>query len=541
MTKYVLGLHGNLSGKPHKGIHDASYTLANLETKKIVCLSEIEKITGIKHDGEISMPVLEEDIHDMLGAGIEIASSHFTIFNQDSPPLDFPFFKDIEKLNFKNIAYCSKNNIPFLGKNISDYCYLHELAHVFTSFMYRQNDHEKFLGLVIEGCGSFAQSSLFLVDGFKVELLDYNLPLISGNFFQQWLPGLIFNAKRDNYSLRSATPGKAMAMAGYGDAEKYYGLLKNSFYKKVKPREYLNFNDNFCPDLENRQLSWKDNLDLCASGQKLFQDLIVGQAHEISEKYGKLPLYYSGGCALSIKVNSLLKEIFDEVVIPPDCSDIGQSLGLAALHAFLEHRVRLQPLDESSGLISKHLNETNLCGKLSDETIRKIAQLLKKGEIVAFAQGLPEIGPRALCRRSILASPEKYEMREIFNHIKQREYFRPVAPIVLDSYGDKLFENYHFSPFMLYDFVVRQDKRNLIPACVHVDQTARVQSIADDESDICKILKTFAEISGLPPLLLNTSLNSRGMPIASSKEQVLMEAKKLNIKYIVLGNQLIES
>ena len=537
---YIIGLHGNTGNISHTGVHDASYSIADLDTKTIVHLVEIEKLTGIKHDGNISLELLKNDLGNILNSNFEIATSHFTIFENNNAPREFPFLKKTETLDFNNLSYCSDKHISLFGRQIKNYLYIHELAHVFTSFMFRQKDYEKFLGLVIEGCGSFAQSSLFIVDGYRVELLEYNLPLISGNFFQQWLPKVIFDAGSDNYTIRSATPGKVMALAGYGNPDKYYDLLLRAYKRKHRDHEYLNYNDNFCPEIETQNLSWKDRIDLCAAGQKIFQDLIVEQAVAISSKYGKLPLYYSGGCALSIKANSQLREIFEDLIIPPNCSDIGEGLGLAAMHAFLAYHIRLNPLNPASTLISDNNSETDIRGNLSNEKIEKVAELLTENEIIAFVQGGPEIGPRALCHRSIIASPGSYEMREIFNHIKQREYYRPVAPIVLDSFGDRIFQGYHYSPFMLFDFFVKEDFKSIIPACVHVDQTARVQSIPDGESDISKILKKFSSFSGLPPVLMNTSLNSRGKPIASTKEQVIAEVKNLKIKFLVLGDQLIE-
>jgi carbamoyltransferase len=302
----------------------------------------------------------------------------------------------------------------------------------------------------------------------------------------------------------------------------------------------MDYRKDFCPELDDAFLSWQDRIDLCASGQKLFEDLILCEAERIRRTYGALPLYYAGGCALSVKANSKLKQLFPALVIPPNCGDDGIALGAVAAHAFLSHQKRLSPLNLEDGLSSPSMSCWNIEGKLSREDVERVARWLSAGEVVAFAQGAPEAGPRALCKRSILASPASAGMKEIINHIKEREYYRPVAPIVLDSFGGELVENYFYSPFMLYSFIVKDQWRPRIPAALHVDGSARLQSIPDDNTDIAKLLRTYAKMSDSPPVLLNTSLNSRGKPIASLRKQIETEIKKLKIKYLVLGGEAIE-
>jgi carbamoyltransferase len=539
MDTLILGLHGLMPGTQMPGVHDAAFCLLDGRERRMESLIEMEKLSGIRHDGRLDLTLLNEHLSCFPKRELDLATSHFTALDGNIPR-HFPLYKDVQTLDFSDLTFSEEKKSFLLGRSCRQYVYLHELAHVFSAFMFRKKDHDEFLGLVIEGSGAFSQSCLFRIAGFKVELLEYNLPVLSGHFFHQWLSRLVFDVKRKDYLGRTSTPGKVMALAAYGDPDRFRGQLLSAM-EKYPRRAYINYRDNFCPEIENLNLSWTDRVDLCASGQALFEELIAREGMRIRRQYGNLPLYYAGGCALSVKANSRLHAIFDELVIPPNCADDGQALGLAAMHAFLKYKVPPPPLSFETSIQSNIRKDLNLGRHLSTADLQRVVTWLADGKIVGWAQGMPEIGPRALCRRSVLASPENIEMKQMFNHIKEREYFRPVSPVVLHTAGKELFRNYFFSPHMLYDFPVRPKWRNKLQAAIHKDGTARVQSVPDDHSDIAILLKSFAEQTGRPPVLLNTSLNCKGMPIASTPEQVKQTFSHLKINHYVIGNRAIEA
>lgn len=534
---HILGLHGHFGESPVLGVHDAAYCLVNLNTGQIDALVESEKLTGKRHDGFLNSRLLAVELEKSGVEEVTIVTSHFASF-ADEPRRTFPLFQDIDSLNWGDIGPISRGRVLINDEWYDHYVYLHELAHIFTAFMFREREHERFLGWVIEGSGDFAQNALFLIDETNIQLLEYNLPILSGMFFNRFLAEKVFDAKRDDWAARHATPGKVMALAAYGNPYRFRTELERAINRQ-RAGIAINYRDSFCPELDSIPLSWKDRVDLSATAQTLFEDLICAQAVRIREQYGDIPVFFSGGCALSIKTNTKLRRLFSEITIPPNCGDDGQAMGLAALHAYKTHGIRLPSSTSRPQLKSQCDLRWEFRGSLSDQDIGRIVEWLVSGEVVAFLKGTPELGPRALGHRSILASPSNREMREVLNHMKNREYFRPVAPMVLDEFGSEFFEDYFYSPYMLFDFKVKETARDLIPAALHSDDTARIQSVREDQGDLVRLLKAYAERTGVP-ILLNTSFNSRGRAIAGTCAQIAEELRRLKIKYAVIGGQATE-
>jgi carbamoyltransferase len=147
---------------------------------------------------------------------------------------------------------------------------------------------------------------------------------------------------------------------------------------------------------------------------------------------------------------------------------------------------------------------------------RDIANLLMNDAVVGWFQGRMEFGPRALGARSILASPLHASMQTKLNEIKDREDFRPVAPAVLEEEADRWFVDAGASPFMLFVYKVREEKKERIPAVVHIDGTARIQTVNRLQHEAYyDVISEFQRLSGVP-LLINTSFNTRGKPIVCS-------------------------
>jgi carbamoyltransferase len=171
--------------------------------------------------------------------------------------------------------------------------------------------------------------------------------------------------------------------------------------------------------------------------------------------------------------------------------------------------------------IESFLKWTKVPYKKLQNVAREAAKILAEDKIIGWFQGRMEFGPRALGSRSILASPIHAEMQSRLNEIKDREDFRPVAPVVLEDEASEWFENAGYSPFMLFVNCVSTDKATKIPAVRHVDGTARIQTINEKQNLLYySLLKEFKKITGVP-VLVNTSFNTRGEPIVCSPRDAI--------------------
>jgi carbamoyltransferase len=240
---------------------------------------------------------------------------------------------------------------------------------------------------------------------------------------------------------------------------------------------------------------------------------------------GSRNLCLAGGVALNSKANGLILDsgLVDRIFIQPAATDDGVAIG-AALAAPVAAGFRCGEMTKAYlGLqsapeeIEAALRTYKLSYQSLDNPAETAADLLTDGKIIGWYQGREEFGPRALGNRSILADPRDVRNRDrVNNAVKFREEWRPFAPSVLEEAGNSLFENYHTTPFMTLTFQVRPEKKAAIAAAVHVDGSARVQSVTRDQNErYYDLIKTFAAKTGVPALL-NTSFNLKGEPIVNS-------------------------
>jgi carbamoyltransferase len=206
-------------------------------------------------------------------------------------------------------------------------------------------------------------------------------------------------------------------------------------------------------------------------------------------------------------------------------------------HAYLGREYRDQDVRNAltRGLVrfaTKATSSKNIC--------RKTAELLSQGQVLGWFQGRSEFGPRALGNRSILADPRTAEMKDKLNkEVKHRQAFRPFAPIVLAERASDIFEGDEESPFMLVAKRVRPEWKEKIPAVVHVDGTARVQTVRQETNEcLYRLLQEFDALTGVP-VLLNTSFNLKGEPIVETPRDAIQCFLSTGIDYLVLHDMLI--
>ena len=179
--------------------------------------------------------------------------------------------------------------------------------------------------------------------------------------------------------------------------------------------------------------------------------------------------------------------------------------------------------------------------RLEDEALfNKVTDKLIDGGVVGWFQGRAEFGPRALGHRSILADPRRNDVKEILNlKIKRRESFRPFAPSILLEYVSEYFELSDNVPFMEKVFVIRSEKRGIIPAVTHVDGTGRLQSVDFKiEPKYYGLISAFNKKTGVP-VLVNTSFNENE-PIVNTPAEALDCFLRTQMDMLVLENCVIE-
>lgn len=242
---------------------------------------------------------------------------------------------------------------------------------------------------------------------------------------------------------------------------------------------------------------------------------------------------YSGGTAQNTLVNTEIRKSFPNVIIPPHCPDDGISLGLVE---FLRQHFNQDPFDNSNFPFWQSDEAPN--SQPSDAMIDQTAELLAQGNIVGWYQGHGELGPRALGNRSILMDPTIKGGKDIINSkVKRREYYRPFGASVLSEDVGKVFDCSQDSPYMLYVYNCLDKER--YGSIVHVDGTCRIQTVNYEPQfdSYYRLLESFKRKTGIP-MLLNTSLNVNGKPIAGHIDNAKELFYNTEMNALVIGNDL---
>lgn len=296
--------------------------------------------------------------------------------------------------------------------------------------------------------------------------------------------------------------------------------------------------------------------DIAASLQKRLEEIVFSMLNRLHKETGLKRLCMAGGVALNCTMNSKIQEEtpFEEVFIQPASWDGGTSLGAALYlwhhvlgnergftmdHAYWGPSYERAQLKEALDAHHQEIVDKGfLIREIDDEeTLCKVAaERIAEGDVVGWFQGRTEYGPRALGNRSILADPRRNDMRDTLNQrIKIRETFRPFAPSVLGEAVGDFFQNGRRSPYMLLTDNVRPEKRDMIPAVVHVDGTSRLQTVTQDSNPrYWRLIKEFSSLTGVP-MVLNTSFNENE-PIVCSPEEALGCFLRTKMDTLVLGD-----
>jgi carbamoyltransferase len=397
----------------------------------------------------------------------------------------------------------------------------HHLAHAASAHF--ASPHDRSAVLVADGRGE--RASLLLGhgrDGEIVPVATQALPHSLGLLYEDLTAHLGFHRSSDEY--------KVMALASYGEPR-----FLDELRRLVAPDGRGGFRiapfdlERFAPAVAPGGDFDSAHADLASSVQRRLEEVLLDLTRFLHEQTGERALTMAGGVALNCVANARLLEEgpFDDVWVQPAAGDAGTALGAAMLVAAeLGDDVRpMAGADLGRGFTDAHVEDLLRVAALPherpDDLAGEVAAILADGGVVAWFQGRAEFGPRALGHRSLLADPRAAGNLERLNDIKGREQFRPVAPMVLLERASEIFEGAIPSPYMLFTHRVRDRWRDRIPAVVHVDGTARVQTVdREREPLVARMLESFERLTGVP-VVVNTSLNTAGRPMVDHPRDAL--------------------
>jgi len=420
----------------------------------------------------------------------------------------------------------------------------HHLAHAASAFLASPFEHAAVLTL--DGRGERATTSYSLGSGNKLEWLgQVNVPHSLGLLYEQVTEYLGFLHSSDEY--------KVMALASFGkpryltDFREIIRVGQNGQYAIEQPRLEERFGP---PRIKGGPLEQR-HYDIAHSLQVVLEETVLELVSWLYEVTDTDVLCIAGGVALNCVLNARLRDRgpFKQLWVQPAAGDAGTALGAALWIDALERKTNERSFCMNHAFlgpqyhdheIEQFLQWSKLPYRRLTNIAEEVAEMLVQDKVIGWFQHRMEFGPRALGARSILASPIHASMQARLNEIKDREDFRPVAPVVLEEEAANWFASADVSPFMLFVYDVLPEKADLIPAVRHVDGTARIQTINRQQHPLYyDLIKAFQEKSGVP-VLVNTSFNTRGEPIVCTPRDAVECFWTSPLDALVIGSFVLE-
>lgn len=420
----------------------------------------------------------------------------------------------------------------------------HHIAHAASAF--HASPFQRAAILTLDGRGECATTFYARGVGADLESLgQVDVPHSLGLLYERVTEHLGFLHSADEY--------KVMALASFGTPafrDDFRGMVRTATDGQytIAP---VSFEECFGPRRERGAPLEQRHFDIAHSLQMVLEETALDLARWLHASSGEDALCLAGGVALNCVMNARLRDDgpFTAIWAQPAAGDAGTALGSAlwvdarerddAVRRYRMDDVFLGP-EYTDEEIESFLQWAKLPYRRLQDIPGEVADILAQDRIIGWFQHRMEFGPRALGARSILASPLHPDMQARLNEIKDREDFRPVAPVVLEEEADDWFEGADPSPFMLFVHRVRPDKANRIPAVRHVDGTARVQTINRAQHPrYYDLLRAFQARTGVP-VLVNTSFNTRGEPIVCSPRDAIESFWTSPLDALAIGSFLLE-
>jgi carbamoyltransferase len=518
---------------------------------EIVAAAEEERFTRRKH-GKVPVPFSTWEIPEHSArwcldhAGLSPGDLDAVAYSYDpalaAPPTDdltADQWEGLRTLFAQRAPLFLRSALPGLDPSVVRFV-PHHVAHAASTHLAAPFDSSAVL--VLDGRGERGSLLAGHARGTDLEVLRLaDLPNSIGIVYEELTDHLGYRRSSDEY--------KVMALASYGeprDLDRFRELVR------VEPGGHLVTEpvpwDAFAPPGRGDGSLDRVHADLASTVQTRLEEVLVDLTSWLHEATGERALTMAGGVALNCVANTCVFEHgpFDDVWVQPAAGDAGTALG-AALRVAADLGDAITPMRTAS--LGRGFGDDELRGWLETAKVPyeqppdiadAVADVLAADGIVAWFQGRSEFGPRALGNRSLLAHPGGAGNLERLNDVKGREQFRPVAPMVLAERAKEIFDGGPFpSPFMLFTHRVREDWTDRIPAVVHVDGTARIQTVdAADDPLMHRCISRFAHRTGLP-VVVNTSLNTAGRPMVDDPRDALECFGSAPVDALALGPFLV--
>lgn len=590
MSKFILGISAFF--------HDSSAAL--ICGNKILSAAQEERFTRRKNTSEFPLNAIK---YCLDSNGLRIEDIDVIVFYEKpflkferlieshlshSPRSLMQFITAIPSwLNSKLfINKTIRNNLKVLGdtKEIKILYSSHHLSH--ASSAYYCSSFTNSAILTIDGVGEYSTTAFYEGNGNQITLLkEISYPNSIGLFYSSITYFLGFKVDSGEY--------KVMGLAPYGNRsskkyEFFMNTIKNQLFINDELNEFVLNKNYFSFDHSLKMIDIKkwENLfkiksrqpesplsqvycDFALAAQTILEEHLIALVKQCRALISSDNLCLAGGVALNCSALEKVEElnIFENIFVQPASGDAGGSLGSAlAVQNLYFQQIQNSKIDKFNPYLGPEYsdNEISMFNKRlklnpsffqnKDELARTIAAHIAEGKIIGLFHGRMEFGPRALGNRSILADPRSSEMMQKLNlSIKNREGFRPFAPVLLENDYSIYFNDVKQKPFMTFTKKIKPEYRfnesakelsfeekitqvrSLIPAVTHVDFSSRIQTINKDQNELLyNILIEFKKITGLG-ILINTSFNQRGEPIVCSPEDAYNCFVNTKIDILVMG------
>ncbi len=421
----------------------------------------------------------------------------------------------------------------------------HHLAHAASAFL--ASPYDQAAVMTLDGRGERAATSYAVGQGTNLRWLgQVEIPHSLGLLYEDVTDYLGF--------LRSSDEYKVMALASFGKptfVDAFRDIIRLGDAGQYTIHE-PNLIERFGPARVRGGPTEQRHYDIAHSLQVVLEDTVVELSRWLYEASGKLDaLCLAGGVALNCVMNARVRDRgpFRRIWVQPAAGDAGTALGAALWVDARERNAATKTYTMDHAFLGPSFDDATIetflrWSKVPYRKLTNVAEetaaILADDKVIGWFQGRMEFGPRALGARSILASPISPGMQGRLNEIKDREDFRPVAPVVLEEQASNWFINARVSPFMLFVNDVRPDVADRIPAVRHVDGTARIQTVRRDQNPpYYDLLRAFYTRTGVP-ILVNTSFNTRGEPVVCTPRDAVESFWTSPLDALVIGSFLIE-